>query len=217
MSRKSSFQVLGALLVLLLVIEACRNQPRAVVPSGQLNLSNSRRAASGANIVVVPSSEGAGKLPSFRFCFEGDKNYDPQIWRVHLGPVSGQKGVCEIVATGDAWLWGEWKVGSLPSGFRMVGCDVLAPGQYEVYVDALVGSGIMRMQLDADGVVKRLPWDELDSRMGKDCPPSGRQRPSLYPRQEPPRDGDNGLVSAEDLESMRAKRPRHDAGTKTQP
>jgi hypothetical protein len=211
MRWKYTFRVVGALLAVLPLNEACSSRRRSTAPV-RVEAPAAHRVSSGANIVIVPSPGEAGRLPTLRFCFEGDKNHDPQIWRVHLGPVSGQKGGCEILGTGDAWLWDEWKIGSVPPGFRMVGCDVLSPGQYEVYVDARLGSGVMRMEIGVDGTARRIPWDDLDNMSGKDCPPTRRQQPSVFPNPEALPEEDTGLVPAQDLESLRVKRLRYDGG-----
>jgi hypothetical protein len=148
-----------------------------------------RAPGSAANVLIVPSVSGAAKALVLAFCYEDDAQYDPQIYRLRVARITSPKGACEIAAIGDAWLWKEWVVGSVPTGFRLVECGPLAPGEYEVYVDAFVGDGVVRMSIDNAGDVRRLPWDSFDTTYLRSCPHVERSIANTIPHFDSGREG----------------------------
>src|SRR5882762_7182605 len=117
--------------------------------------------ASGAGIIIVPSVKRPGKTLGFEFCYYDNAKYDPQITHIRVAGVGASRDVCEIVATKRAWLWKNWVVGTVPKGFRSIECRALSPGEYEVYVDAVVGTGTIRIAIDQAADVRTMPWDNL--------------------------------------------------------
>src|SRR5438034_846616 len=74
--------------------------------------------SSGASIAVIPSD--TVKEFVLRFCYADEPRYDPQVERVVIARVGATREQwCELSATGGAWLWGEWKVGTVPRDFHV--------------------------------------------------------------------------------------------------
>jgi len=143
--------------------------------------SNEPSPGSVVNILIDPRFEAASRRLVLAFCFDDDPSYDPLIHRIRMARVDGKPGTVEIAAKGDAWIWKEWTVGTVPDGFRSVERTPTPAGVYEVYVDARVGSGVRRMLVANDGV-RVLPWDDFDTGPPKHCPHVDRQTPNLFPR-----------------------------------
>lgn len=141
-----------------------------------------------ANIRIVPRENENGQPPSLTFCYEESSAYDPQIRRIRMARVTGDRKVYEITAIGNAFLWREWPVGTVPRGFKLVEGDRLLAGVYEVYVDAVVGGGVLRVSIDNQGTIRRLPWDEFDKTYGKNCELSDRTAPRIVPKLRPGKD-----------------------------
>jgi hypothetical protein len=133
--------------------------------------------ANGLGILIVPTAEATTKTLKFKFCYHGDSSYDPEIWEIVIGNAAGVR--CQISADGDAWLWKEWTMGTVPKGFRANGCESLPQGDYEVMVSAVFGSGQVRIAIDRGGDVRRLPWDKLSSTPREECPDRGTASPRL--------------------------------------
>lgn len=172
---------LGLVVLVLLAgtTNGCRRQKRTAKESA----TERRGPTSGAFILTTPRVEGRNKSLVLTFCYDGDTQYDPQIDRIRVARVHGPKASCEIRATGEAWLWNEWVVGSVPSGFQLVGCDPLTAGEYEVYVDGFVGDGVLRMMIEPDGSVRALPWDSVGT-VPLLCPRVDSRAPRILPHQE---------------------------------
>jgi len=192
MRQKYSILVVAAAALTTAGISSCRSRKMST-PSVAAAASGSDRRedpyeAHGANIRIVPRVEGRGKPLILAFCYEQGDDYDPQIWRVRIGPVSEQKTSCTISAVGDAYLWNEWKVGDSLSGFAMEGCGVLLPGEYEVYAYGRVGNGVIRISLEQDGRVRALPWDKFTAAGSSSCPRIGDRKPrfSTSDGEQPP-------------------------------
>jgi hypothetical protein len=171
---------LVVLAVLVVAAGGCRRQKS--VPLAKELHKEQRGPSSGAFILATPRVEGPLKSLVLAFCFDGDRQYDPQIDRVRVARVHGPKASCEMRAMGDAWLWNEWTVGSVPPGFELLGCDPLTPGEYEVYVDGFIGDGVLRMEIELDGSVRPLPWDSVGT-VPPPCPRVDRRTPNILPRQ----------------------------------
>jgi len=135
------------------------------------------------NIIVDPSRLGSSGL-LLRLCYGSTSQYDPEVIHVRVAQVRGGSNVCEIRSIKDAWLWKEWDVGTLPAGFRFVQCDKLSPGEYEIYVDGIVGTGEIRVKIDSGGGVERVPWDEHDRLFRQTCDRVRHERPNPIPRQD---------------------------------
>jgi len=133
--------------------------------------------AHGANIRIVPRADGPGRPLILSFCYEQGDAYDPQIWRVRIGPVSGQKTSCTFSAVEGAYLWNQWQVGIPVPGFTMAGCGPLSPGEYEVYAYGRVGDGVLRMSLERDGSVRVVPWDKFTAVNPSACPRADGRKP----------------------------------------
>src|SRR5262245_36092807 len=116
--------------------------------------------ADGVGIVIVP--KGTARDLVLTFCYFHESKYAPRISRIVLAPVHRTKETwCELSSKRGAWLWREWKVGTAPDGFRARNCSRFSAGEYEILVDAFVGSGSLRIAIDSDGDVWPLPWDNL--------------------------------------------------------
>jgi hypothetical protein len=119
------------------------------------------------------------------FCFDGNEKYDPQVARISITNVQIQDVSCTVAAMDSAWLWKEWVVGTTPPGFRLEKCKQLIPGEYEIYVQAVMGKGVRRILLNNDGSVKLLPWGAGSSPPEYwTCPTNTRDRPMLLDAQE---------------------------------
>jgi hypothetical protein len=130
------------------------------------------------NITVQP----IGSLPGLRlgFCFDGNGEYDPQVVRISITNVQMQEISCTVSAIDSAWLWKEWVVGTAPPGFRLEKCKQLVPGEYEIYVSAIMAKGVRRLLLDNHGSVKLLPWSAGSSPPEYwTCPANTRDRPRV--------------------------------------
>jgi hypothetical protein len=145
--------------------------------------------ASQAKVRIAPGGGKLGGPPSLTFCYEDTSVYDPQISRIRVAHVGGNRRVYEIAAIGDAWLWGKWLVGTVPPGFRLVEGDRLEAGVYEVYVDASVGEGALRVSIDNRGSVTSLPRDEFDTTYAKTCELTGRTVPRIIPKADSGEEG----------------------------
>ena len=130
------------------------------------------------SISIVPQKGASGGPPVLTFCFEDDPSHDPQVFSIRVAPIGMDKRKAfEIRALEGRWLWNEWVLGRVPSGFQVVEHGDLGPGVYEVYVYAFVGSGVVRMSIGEDGSVARLPWDIFDKGPPKGCPAVGGRGP----------------------------------------
>jgi len=167
---------------------------------------------SAAVIVIAPRTTTSGRQPMLAFCFEDNDLYDPQINRIRVARVSGGPKVAyEIAAADGAFLWKEWLVGTVPAGFRLVEGGALSAGVYEVYVDAFVGEGILRMSIDADGKLRSQPWDSFDTGARKTCPVIDRVSPKIVPHRDPVKEGSLGRTMRV-REEMRLGRRRWSPG-----
>ena len=119
---------------------------------------------------------------SLSFCYDDGSAYDPQIRRIRMAYVSGDRRIYEVAAIGNAYLWREWPVGTVPRGFRLIEGHRLIAGTYEIYVDAVVGEGALRVSIDDRGKAKSLPWDEFDKTYDKRCELSQRTEPRVIPK-----------------------------------
>jgi len=212
--KDSGTALLGCFLLAFATM-ACRRQttPRGASPSlgGETTtrpmadrpLGRKRAPGSAANVLIIPRVNGTTKSLVLAFCYEDDTQYDPQIYRLRVARTSLPKAACEIAAIGNAWLWKEWAVGSVPTGFRLVECGPLAPGEYEVYVDAFVGDGVVRMSIDNDGSVRRLPWDSFDTAHLRSCPRVERSIANTIPHVD---SGGEGILERRARE-IREERP----------
>ena len=174
--------------------------------------------ACGVAIRIAPRGGGPGHRPVLSFCYEEGDGYDPQIYRVRVARVDddADRRINEIAAVGDRWLWKEWVVGAVPRGFRRVAGDTLVAGVYEVYVDAFVGEGMLRMSIDDQGEMRSLPWDNFDTGYGKQCPPVDRKAPRIIPKGLP---GKEGILekNARELRERRRRGWRREGRDSTQP
>lgn len=138
--------------------------------------------ASHAKVRVALGVSVDGRVRTLNFCYDESTAYDPQIHRIRMARVTGDRKVFEIVAVGDAFLWKDWIVGTVPRGFTLVQGDRLAAGVYEVYADAVVGEGALRVSIDNQGNIRSLPWDEFDKTHGTKCEPLDHAAPRIVPK-----------------------------------
>jgi hypothetical protein len=138
--------------------------------------------ASALGIRIDLRFDAQNRRTTLAFCFEDDRTYDPQIVGIRVARVSGTRGAFEIAAKGDAWLWNQWEVGTVPEGFRLGERTPMSPGEYEIYVDGYVGEGTRRLSIDDSGTPRFLPWDKFDTSMSEHCPTPGRTKPNVVPR-----------------------------------
>ena len=172
---------------------------RSVAPtSNRVRAEDGALPANGIGIVIVPTVEGPKKDLALSFCYYDDSQYDPLIWQITIGNADGIR--CHIMARGDAWLWKKWNAGTVPKGFRGKGCPSLPAGEYEVLVDAVVGTGSVRMSVDSSGEVRRLPWDNLSGVPRETCVDAGRTTPRIIGCADPSCDAVPG--------NTKKKRPR---------
>ena len=186
-----------------------RDNRSVIIPAPELkSLPQSTPApASGAGIIIVPSVTRPEKQLGFEFCYYDNAKYDPQIIHIRVAGVGASRDVCEIVATKRAWLWKNWLVGTVPKGFRSIECRALSPGEYEVYVDAVVGTGTIRIAIDQAADVRTMPWDNLAGLPPDRCPHTDGKQPRVIPRIN---DGEEGILERrmKDLQREREARGR---------